>query len=77
MRWEVHISGIGKKRNAYRVLVEKPGGERPLGRSGSRWADIMIDLKEIELGSIDWIRLAQGRYPRQVLVNMARKLQIP
>jgi hypothetical protein len=36
----------------------------------------MIDLKEIELASMDWIRLAQSRHPRQATINMARKLQI-
>jgi hypothetical protein len=30
---------MGEKRNAYRVLVRKPEGERPLGRPRRRWED--------------------------------------
>jgi hypothetical protein len=32
MRWAGHVAQIGEKRNAYRILVEKPEGKRPLGR---------------------------------------------
>jgi hypothetical protein len=33
MRWEGHVARIGGKRNAYKILVGKPEGKRPLGRS--------------------------------------------
>jgi hypothetical protein len=37
----------GEKRNAYRILVGKPEGKRPLGRSGRRWeGNIRMDLRE-------------------------------
>jgi hypothetical protein len=37
---------MGKKRNAYRILVEKPEGKRTLGSSRRRWVDsIKIDLE--------------------------------
>ena len=46
-------------RGVYRVLVEKPEGKRPLGRSRHRWEDnIRMDLQEIGWGSMDWIDLA-------------------
>jgi hypothetical protein len=32
MRWEGHVARMGEKRNAYRLLVGKPEGNRPLGR---------------------------------------------
>jgi hypothetical protein len=37
MRWTGHVAGIGEKRNAYRLLVGKPEGKRPLGRPRRRW----------------------------------------
>jgi hypothetical protein len=32
MRWAGHVARMGQKRNAYRLLVGKPEGRRPLGR---------------------------------------------
>jgi hypothetical protein len=53
----------GGKRNTYRILVGKPVGKRPLGRTRRRWVDnIKMDLREIEFGGIDWIDLVQDRY---------------
>jgi hypothetical protein len=37
MRWEGHVARMGEKRNAYRLLVGKPEGKRPLGRPRCRW----------------------------------------
>jgi hypothetical protein len=39
---------MGEKKNAYRLLVRKPGGKRPLGRPKRRWVDnIRMDLGEV------------------------------
>jgi hypothetical protein len=39
-------SANDEKRNAYRVLVEKPEGKRPLGRPRRRWVgNIKMDLR--------------------------------
>jgi hypothetical protein len=38
---------IGEKRNAYRLLVGKPEGKRPLGRPRRRWVDNRMDLGEV------------------------------
>jgi hypothetical protein len=49
-------------RGAYRVLVGKPEGKRPLGRPRRRWEDnIKMDLGEIWIDGANWIRLAQDR----------------
>jgi hypothetical protein len=48
MRWVGHVARMGEKRNAYKILVGKPEGKRPLGRPRRRWEDnIRIDLREI------------------------------
>jgi hypothetical protein len=67
---------MGKKRNAYRILVVKPGGKRPLGRSRRRWVDnIKTDLREIGQDGMDWINLAQDRDQWRVLLNTALDLR--
>jgi hypothetical protein len=50
------------KRNAYRILMGKPEGKRPLGRPRCGWVNsIKMDLKEIGWDGMDWIDLAQDR----------------
>jgi hypothetical protein len=61
---------MGEKRNAYRLLVRKPEGRRPLARPRRRWLDtIRMDLVEMRWGDVDWIGLAQDRDRRRALVN--------
>jgi hypothetical protein len=36
MKWEGHVARMGEGRGLYRILVGRPGGKRPLGRSGRR-----------------------------------------
>jgi hypothetical protein len=51
----------GAKRNAYRILVTKPEGKRPLGRPRRRWVDnIKMDLREIEWGRYGLDRSGSG-----------------
>jgi hypothetical protein len=62
MRWAGHVARMGEERKVYKVLVRKPEGKRPLGRPRRRWEDwIRIDLREIGLVGVYWIRLAQYR----------------
>jgi hypothetical protein len=69
---------MGEKRNAYRLLVGRPEGKRPLGRPRLRWADnIKIDLLEIGWGGVDWIGLAQDRDKWRALVNVVMNLRVP
>jgi hypothetical protein len=57
-----HVARMGEMRNAYRILVGKPEGKRPLGRPRRRWEDnIKMDLREIGWGRMDWIDLVQDR----------------
>jgi hypothetical protein len=68
----------GEKRNAYRVLVGKPEGRRPLGRPRRRWVDnIRLDLVEVGWSDVDWIGLAQNRDRWRALVNSILNLRAP
>ena len=54
MRWAGHVARMGEESGAYRVLVGKPEGMRPLGRPRRRWEDnIRIDLQEVGCGDVD------------------------
>ena len=69
---------MGEARGVYRVLVGKPEGRRPRGRSGSRWVDnIRMDLQEVGCGYIDWIGLAQDRDRWRTLVSAVMNLWVP
>jgi hypothetical protein len=68
----------GTKRNAYRTLVGKPKGKRPLGRPRRRWVDnIKMDLRGIEWGGEDLIDLAQDRDQWRALVNTVVHFLVP
>jgi hypothetical protein len=44
--WTRHVARMGEKKNAYRTLVGKPEGMRPLRRPRRMWVkDIKIDLR--------------------------------
>jgi len=60
-----------------RVLVGKPEGRRPLGRPRRRWADIRMDLQEVECGYMNWIGLAQDRDRWRTLVSAVMNLRVP
>jgi hypothetical protein len=51
MRWAGHVARMGEGRGAYRILVRRPEGRRPLGRPKRRWQDnIKMDLQEVGWG---------------------------
>ena len=63
LRWAGHVARMEQSRNAYRVLVGKPEGKRPLGRPRHTWEDnIRMDLKEVGCDPGEWIDLAEDRY---------------
>jgi hypothetical protein len=58
------------REKAYRILVGKSEGKRPLGRPRRRWEDnIKINLTEIGWDAMDWIDLAQDRDRWRAVVN--------
>jgi hypothetical protein len=77
MRWAGHVARMGEGRGVYRVLVGRPEGKRPLGRSRHRWEDnIKLDLREIGIDGVNWIQLAQDRVQWQVFVNTVMNLWV-
>jgi hypothetical protein len=78
VQWAVQVARTGEKRNAYRILVGKPEGTGPRGRTRRRWVDnIKMDLREIELDGINWIDLARDRDQWRALVNTVMNLRVP
>jgi hypothetical protein len=78
VRWAGHVARMEEKRNAYRLLVGKPEGKRPLGRPRLRWVDnITMDLGEVRWGDADWIGLAQDRNRWRAVVNSVLNFRVP
>ena len=62
LRWARHVSRMEQSRSAYRVLVGKPEGKRPIERPRGTWEDnIKMDLREVGCDAGDWIDLAEDR----------------
>jgi hypothetical protein len=69
MRWAGHVAHTGEKRGAYRILVGRPEGRRPLGRPRHRLGD-NIKMYLIEVGwGMNWIELASDRDRWRAVVN--------
>jgi hypothetical protein len=76
MGWAEHVARMGEKRNACRLLMEKPEGRRPIGRPIHRWLDnIRMDLVEMGWSDVDWIGLARDRNRWRALVNSVFNLR--
>jgi hypothetical protein len=77
MRWAGLVARMGEGRGAYRVLVGRPEGKRPLGRPRRRWEDnIKMDLRETEIDGENWIQLAQDRVQCRAFVNTVMNLRV-
>jgi hypothetical protein len=69
---------MGEGRNAYRILVGKLEGRRPLGRPRRRWVDnIKMDLREVGWDGGDWIDLAQDMDRWRAYMNAVMNLWVP
>ena len=67
-----------QSRNAYRVLVGKPEGKRPLGRPRRRWGDnINMDLRDVGCDPGEWIDLAEDRGQWRAYVRAVTNLRVP
>ena len=76
MRWAFHVAHVEERKGAYRVLVRKPDGKRPLGRPRRRLEDyIKVELQEVRWVT-DWIDLAQDRDRWRAIVNAVMKFWI-
>jgi hypothetical protein len=77
MRWAGHVACMGEDRKVYKVLVGNSERKRPLGRPRRRWEDgIRMDLREIGLGRVDWIRLYQDRHRWRAVVSAVMNLRV-
>jgi hypothetical protein len=69
---------MGEGRGAYRVLVGRPEGNRPLGRPRRRREDnIKMDLQEVGWQSMDWIDMGQDRDRWRAVVSAVMNLRVP
>jgi hypothetical protein len=77
MRLAGHVARMGEDRKLYKVLVGKTEGKRSLGRPRRRWEDgVRMDLREIALAGVDWIRLAQDRDRCRAVVSAVMNLRV-
>jgi hypothetical protein len=78
MRWAGYVARMEVKRHAYRILVRKPEGKRPLGRPRRRRKNsIQMIVREIGWDFMEWIDLAQYRNHWRYLVNTVMNLRVP
>jgi hypothetical protein len=78
MKMAGHVALVRQRRSAYRRLVGKPEGTRPLGRPRSRWEDnIKMGLQEVGWEGMDWIELVQDRGRWWALVNAVMNFRVP
>jgi hypothetical protein len=72
------VARMGERRGAYRALVGKPEGRRPLGRPRRRWEDnFNMDLREVGWGGADWIDLAQAKGRWRAVAYTVMNLRVP
>jgi hypothetical protein len=71
------VARMGEERKVCKVLVGKPEGKRPLGRTRCRWeVGIRMDLRETGWRSVEWIQLAQDRDRWRALVNTVMNIRV-
>jgi hypothetical protein len=77
MGWARHVARMGEKMNAYRILVGKSEGKRPLRRPRSRWVDnIKMDIGMIKWYGVGSIDVVQDKDQWRALVKTVMNLQV-
>jgi len=72
-----HVAGMGKVRNTYTVLVEKPGVTKPLGKPRHIWEDnITIYLRQIQQEGLNWTHFTQTENQWQTFANIGVNLHL-
>jgi transcription termination factor 2 len=78
LRWAGHVARMEEGRGAYRVLVGRPEGKRPLGRPRRRLEDnIKMDYRETGIDGANWIQPAQDMVQCRAFVNTVMNLPVP
>ena len=78
MRWAGHVARIKEGRSAFKIVSDKPTGERQLGRPRRRWEDnIRMDLKEIGINTKNLVDSVQDKDYWRALMNTVLNLRIP
>lgn len=67
---------MGKIKNAYKILAQKPEGKNPLGKRSKQEDNIQMDIKETRCDNMEWIYLAQNRNQWWDLVNTVKKVRV-
>jgi hypothetical protein len=76
MRWARLLARMGEGKGAYKILVGRPEGRRPLGRPRHRWEDNIKMDQEVGWGGMDWIDMAQDRDRWRAVVNAVMNLRV-
>ena len=77
--WAGHVALREENKGVHRLLLGRPEGKRPFGRSRRRWENNnnKMDLQEVACGGMNWIDLAQDKDRWQALVNAVTNLPAP
>ena len=78
LRCASHVARMEEGRSAFKIIIGKPTGKRPLGRPRGRSEEnIRMDLKEISINTRNWVDSAQDRDYWRALVNATLNLRVP